>query len=175
MDSFLIDIPAPSMGATVSELTVIDMEVAVGERFFKGQKVAELESDKSVFDYEAPCDGVVKEVHCRAGDIIPSGAPFLRVETADESLRHLVVDEEARSEQESGSGKMLSERDERKSSGGGKRRSEAGQVELPASAPVRPVPSRNGEVKWTPRAIKIAKEAGFEPSALSGVRMTGPG
>ncbi|MEX2382548.1 MAG: beta-ketoacyl-ACP synthase 3, partial [Opitutales bacterium] len=26
-----------------------------------------------------------------------------------------------------------------------------------------------------PRAIKIAKEAGFEPSALSGVRMTGPG
>ena len=30
MDSFLIDVPVPSMGATVNELTVIDLVVAIG-------------------------------------------------------------------------------------------------------------------------------------------------
>ena len=60
MDTFLIDVPIPSMGATVSELTVIDIKVAVGARISKGDKIAELESDKSVFEFEAPCDGVVE-------------------------------------------------------------------------------------------------------------------
>ena len=89
METFLIDVPVPSMGATVNELTVIDLLVAPGARIVKGQKLAELESDKSVFDFESPCDGTVVAVQGRAGDILPSGAPFLRIETADESLKHL--------------------------------------------------------------------------------------
>ena len=44
MDSFLIDVPVPSMGATVSELTVIDIKVQNGARVAKGDKIAELES-----------------------------------------------------------------------------------------------------------------------------------
>lgn len=89
MATFLIDIPVPSMGATVNELTVIDLKVKAGDPVKKGGIAAELESDKSVFEWEAPCDGVVKVVHCRAGDIIRSGDLFLSIETADESLRHL--------------------------------------------------------------------------------------
>ncbi|WP_043585198.1 biotin/lipoyl-containing protein, partial [Geminisphaera colitermitum] len=89
MDTFLIDVPIPSMGATVSELTVIDIKVAAGSSVKKGEKAAELESDKSVFEWEAPCDGTVREVFCRAGDIVPSGAPFMRIETSDASLAHL--------------------------------------------------------------------------------------
>jgi len=50
MDTLLIDVPVPSMGATVNELTVIDLLVGRGTRVAKGQKLAELESDKSVFD-----------------------------------------------------------------------------------------------------------------------------
>src|SRR5579859_3512160 len=89
MATFLIDVPMPSMGATVNELTVIDLKVEPGTRITKGEKIAELESDKSVFEFEAPCDGVVTEIKGRAGDILPSGAPFLRIETGDASLRHL--------------------------------------------------------------------------------------
>ncbi|MFA5058952.1 MAG: lipoyl domain-containing protein, partial [Opitutaceae bacterium] len=66
METFLIDVPVPSMGATVNELTVIDLLVASGTRITKGQKIAELESDKSVFDFEAPCDGTVIVVQGRA-------------------------------------------------------------------------------------------------------------
>ena len=72
MDSFLIDVPVPSMGATVSELTVIDIKVQNGARVAKGDKIAELESDKSVFEFESPCDGVVLSFACRAGYIVES-------------------------------------------------------------------------------------------------------
>lgn len=89
MASFLIDVTLPAMGATVNELTVIALRAAPGDAIRKGQKLAELESDKSVFDFESPCDGTLREVLVAAGDVRPSGAPFLRIETADESLRHL--------------------------------------------------------------------------------------
>ena len=89
METFLIDVPMPSMGATVNELTVIDLRVQPGARIAKGEKIAELESDKSVFEFEAPCDGVITEIKGRAGDIVASGAPFLRIQTTDTSLKHL--------------------------------------------------------------------------------------
>ena len=74
MEPFLIDVTMPAMGATVNELTVISLKVQPGDRVAKGQKVAELESDKSVFDFESPCEGVVKAVLAAGGDVKPSGA-----------------------------------------------------------------------------------------------------
>ncbi len=91
METFLIEVPVPSMGATVNELTVIDIVVQPGVTVSKGQKLAELESDKSVFEFESPCAGTIRSVAGRAGDIISSGAPFLRIETGDVSLKHLEV------------------------------------------------------------------------------------
>jgi pyruvate/2-oxoglutarate dehydrogenase complex dihydrolipoamide acyltransferase (E2) component len=91
METFLIDVTMPAMGATVNELTVIALKVQPGEPVKKGQKLAELESDKSVFDFESPCDGTVRAVLAAAGEVKPSGAPFLQIETADDSLRHLLA------------------------------------------------------------------------------------
>ena len=92
---YLIDVPIPSMGATVNELTVIDVMVQTGDRFAKGDKIVELESDKSVFEFEAPCDGILRELKVRAGDIVPSGSPFMQIETSDISLKHLETKEDA--------------------------------------------------------------------------------
>ena len=89
MANFIIDVPVPSMGATVSELTVISLKTKPGDRVAKGQKIAELESDKSVFDYEAPADGTVIGLPVKAGEVLQPGALFLRLETEDASLRHL--------------------------------------------------------------------------------------
>lgn len=136
----------------MNELTVIDLKVVPGERVAKGRIAAELESDKSVFEWEAPCDGTVRGLHCRAGDIIRSGDLFITIETEDESLRHL--------------------------------ESKAGSVSSPVAvvaAPVAVAPS-SGPVAvelatgslWTPRAQKLAREAGFEPSKLEGLAGTGP-
>ncbi len=89
METFLIDVPMPSMGATVNELTVVTLKTKVGDRVTKGQRVADLESDKSIFEFESPCEGVVRAILANAGDVKPSGSPFLQIETSDDSLRHL--------------------------------------------------------------------------------------
>ena len=52
MDTFVAQIPIPSMGATVHELTLIDLDIEPGDSVEKGQKCAEFESDKSAFDFE---------------------------------------------------------------------------------------------------------------------------
>ena len=159
METYLIDVPVPSMGATVNELTVIDLLVAPGAKIAKGQKMAEMESDKSIFDFEAPCDGTVVAVQGRAGDIMPSGVPFLRIETADGSLKHLQVKDT------------------------GNRKPDTGKVvaasQISPSSPI--LPSLSGirypksEIQWTPRATKLAHEAGLDPATLTDIAATGPG
>lgn len=126
------------MGATVNELTVIALKVQPGDPVKKGQKLAELESDKSVFEFESPCDGTVRAILVAGGDVKPAGAPFLQIETADESLCHLAA-------------------------------------KAPVAAATPAVAKPVAAVIWTPRAIKMAQEAGLDPATLVGVEATGPG
>jgi pyruvate/2-oxoglutarate dehydrogenase complex dihydrolipoamide acyltransferase (E2) component len=139
MASFIIDVPVPSMGATVSELTVISLKTKPGDRVVKGQKIAELESDKSVFEYEAPADGAVVALPVKAGDVLQPGALFLRMETDDASLRHL--------------------------------ESKVADAAVAAAAPAKPAAA----LVWTPRATKLAQEAGLDPAKLTDIAATGPG
>ncbi|MEN9840487.1 MAG: hypothetical protein RL376_287 [Verrucomicrobiota bacterium] len=170
MATFLIDIPVPSMGATVNELTVIDLKVKVGDPVKKGGIAAELESDKSVFEWEAPCNGTVRGVHCRAGDIIRSGDRFISIETDDESLRHLIAP--------AADGVV-----------GGNPKLQSANSKAPAPAPeavsapiAPPVPLPQASIQpavfaanWTPRARKLAVEAGLDPATITGLTGTGPG
>lgn len=135
MSTFLIDVPVPSMGATVSELTVINIAVTPGAKVAKGEKLAALESDKSAFDFESPAEGTVVSIMAKNGATISSGQPFLRMETADESLRHLEV---------------------------------KGTIGGAATAPGK-------ALQWTPRAIKMAQEAGLNHAAITDIEATGPG
>ena len=140
METFLIDVPMPSMGATVNELTVVSLKIKPGDRVTKGQKIAELESDKSIFEFEAPCDGTVRAVLAHGGEVKPAGAPFLQIETADDSLRHL----------------------QSKSAVG---------AATPTVAAAKPAAA----LVWTPRALKLAQEAGLDPATMVGIEATGPG
>lgn len=161
MATFLIDIPVPSMGATVNELTVIDLKVKVGDTVTKGGIAAELESDKSVFEWESPCDGTVRGVHCRAGDIIRSGDLFISIETADESLRHLAAANGGNPKAETPNPK-----------------SQVPNFKEPAqpAPPVAPVSApASFAANWTPRAKKLAVEAGLDPAAITDLKGTGPG
>ncbi|GAB1489861.1 hypothetical protein MASR2M8_23180 [Opitutaceae bacterium] len=170
MDTFLIDVPVPSMGATVSELTVIDIKVQNGTRVSKGDKIAELESDKSVFEFEAPCDGVIQKFACRAGDIVPSGAPFVRMETTDASQRHLLS-----------KGDVLSNGTNvgaPKAASAPAAPAPTSVAPKPAAAPSAPVATATkapGGPVWTPRAIKLLQDAGLEPAQVTDIEATGPG
>lgn len=168
MNSFTIDIPVPSMGATANELTLIDIFIEPGGKIAKGERIAEFESDKSVFDYEAPCSGEVKEIFPRAGDVLPAGEPFLRVETNDESLAHLKVKTEpAQVPVRSGSGQRVVAEIAPASAKSVER------VALRPAAPKKEVASP-GSI-WTPRALKIARENNLEVDAIADIQGTGPG
>ncbi len=132
----------PSMGATVSELTVISIAVAPGAKVAKGQKLAELESDKSAFDFESPADGNVLEIHGKAGDVKSSGQLLFRMETSDPSLKHLEAS-------------------------GNKSASVSAAAVAESSAPKNLI--------WTPRAIKMAQEAGLDHGKIFDIEATGPG
>jgi 3-oxoacyl-(acyl-carrier-protein) synthase III len=174
METFLIDVPMPSMGATVNELTVIDLKVQTGARIAKGEKIAELESDKSVFEFEAPCDGVITEIKGRAGDIVASGAPFLRIQTSDISLRHLEAKgAEKRKASSFAPFDKLRATEDRES---GKLEAETGKPKTAVpSAPASRLSSPTSGLTWTPRARKLAEEAGFVPATITDLAGTGPG
>ncbi len=141
METFIIDVPVPSMGATVSEMNVIVIKVAPGERVTKGQRMADLESDKSAFEFESPCDGVIHAIAAKGGQIMQSGDLFLQIETSDPSMAHLKSQTAA-----------------------------TGATPAPAAAP-----KAAGTVVWTPKATKLAQEAGLDPAKITDIEATGPG
>ncbi len=144
MEPFLIDVPVPSMGATVSELNVIVIKVKAGDRVTKGQRLADLESDKSAFEFESPCDGVIKAVIGKPGATMNSGDPFVQMETTDEGMLHL----------------------------------KTGGASKPAAAPAAATPAAAkpaAAAVWTPRATKLAQEAGLDPAKITDIEATGPG
>ena len=141
MDTFLIDVPMPSMGATVNELTVVGLKAKAGDRVAKGQKVAELESDKSVFEFESPAEGTLVAFFAAAGEVKDSGTPFFRLETSDDSLKHLEVTGDARLA--------------------------GAPAASAATVPVAKI--------WTPRAVKLAQEAGVDHTKITDIQATGPG
>lgn len=139
MSTFQIDVPMPSMGATVSELTIINIVVAPGTQVAKGQKLAELESDKSAFDFESPAEGTILAVRGQKGEVKRSGEILFRMETADQSLQHLAI--------------------------------ATAQHDVQAAAHAAPAKA----LVWTPRATKMAQEAGLDPTKIFDIEATGPG
>ncbi|MCM2274206.1 MAG: E3 binding domain-containing protein [Candidatus Didemnitutus sp.] len=139
MSTFVIDVPMPSMGATVSELTIINIVVDPGDKVAKGQKLAELESDKSAFDFESPAEGVILEVKGQKGEVKSSGQTLFRMETGDQSLQHLAI--------------------------------ATAKHDAAPAAPAAPAKA----LVWTPRALKMAQEAGLDPAQMTDIEATGPG
>ena len=123
---------------------VVDTAQAGGKVNIRWRYIADLESDKSVFEFESPCDGTIRAVLVNAGDVKPAGEPFLQIETADDSLRHL----QAKGGVRPGTGALPG----------------AAAAAKPAAALV-----------WTPRAVKMAQEAGLDPATITGIEATGPG
>lgn len=143
METFIIDVPVPSMGATVYELNVIVVKVQPGDRVTKGQRLGDLESDKSTFEFESPCDGVVLSVSAEAGQVVKTGEVFCRMETSDESQRHLLA-----------------------------QKTDEGAPKVAAAA--APAAAAKPLI-WTPRATKLAQEAGLDPAKITDIEATGPG
>ncbi|MFZ5830170.1 MAG: beta-ketoacyl-ACP synthase 3 [Planctomycetota bacterium] len=85
--SFRLSLYLPAQGASESEATIIEWHVSEGDRFRRGQSLAQVDSAKSVFDFEAPCDGIVIRRHYLEGDTVQLAEPLLDIETSDQAMR----------------------------------------------------------------------------------------
>lgn len=84
---FKMPLYLPAQGATESEVTLIEWHVAEGDRFNKGQPLVQIDSAKSVFDFEAPCEGLVLRRFHLEGETLLLTDAIMEIETNDPEMR----------------------------------------------------------------------------------------
>jgi pyruvate dehydrogenase E2 component (dihydrolipoamide acetyltransferase) len=76
------DAKVPDLGNS-SDVPVIELLVAVGDRVKKDQGLVTLESDKATMEVPAPFGGVVREITVKLGDSLSEGHVVARIEVED--------------------------------------------------------------------------------------------
>ena len=80
----------PSQAAAETEATIIKWYINPGDSFVKGQALAEVESAKSTFDFEAPCNGVVVNLLFQENCSVPFDSQLIEIETSDETMKSAI-------------------------------------------------------------------------------------
>jgi pyruvate/2-oxoglutarate dehydrogenase complex dihydrolipoamide acyltransferase (E2) component len=80
----------PSQAAAETEAIITKWLVNEGDTFKKGQILAEIESAKSTFEFEAPCDGKVAALLFKEGNSAPFESAVIEIETSDQSLKNAI-------------------------------------------------------------------------------------
>ena len=83
---FKIAVYLPSQAAADTEATITKWNIAEGESFVKGKVLAEIESAKTSFDFEAPCNGTIVKLRVLEGETVSFDAPVMDIETDDETM-----------------------------------------------------------------------------------------
>jgi 3-oxoacyl-[acyl-carrier-protein] synthase-3 len=87
---FRIPLYLPSQAAAETEAIITKWNVSEGDAFKKGQILAEIESAKAAFDFEAPCDGKVIKLINTEGDTVSFEEPVMEIETSDVSMKNAI-------------------------------------------------------------------------------------
>lgn len=88
--TFRMPLYLPAQGASELEATIIEWYVAEGDSFSKGQALAQIDSAKSVFDFEAPCDGKVIRRLRLDSETVQLTEPIVEIETSDERMKNSI-------------------------------------------------------------------------------------
>ncbi|MES3517507.1 MAG: E3 binding domain-containing protein [Natronomonas sp.] len=152
----------PKLGLEMEQGTLLEWTIDVGTEVTEGEKIAEVESEKSVGEVEAREDGVLRKQYLEAGAAVPPGAPIGIFAAADADISDL----EAEAELEDGDDTTDAEPESEPEATGSETQtaSEADGGGTSASA-------AGSNIKASPRAKKRAEELGVE---LIGIDGTGP-
>lgn len=74
----------PQVGQDLTEATIIELHVKLGDRVKKGDLVAVVESEKASFEVEAFVEGIVISLPYKTGDVAPVLTPLMLLGEADE-------------------------------------------------------------------------------------------
>ena len=84
---FRMPLYLPAQGAAEIEATIIEWNVSEGDHFQKGEVLAQVDSAKSVFDFESPCDGLVIRRFHLEGETVSLSEPIMEIETSDPDMK----------------------------------------------------------------------------------------
>ncbi len=187
-----VDVVMPRLSDSMEEGTILRWLKAPGDDVALGDELVEIETDKANMVYEAPDAGSLIEVLANEGDTLPIGEVIARVGEAGEApsgggdTPNSEVETEVGREGDGDGGSpspipgSAASRSPRApaaeapsaASPSSPTQPSAGTAEDTGAAAASPAAARDGRVKASPLARRIAAENGLELGAISG---SGPG
>ena len=154
----ITEVTMPSMGADMTEGTIVKWLVAEGETVTRGDKLAEIETDKTVVEMEAYADGLLRKIVVAEGGKVPVGELIAYIGDADDEVPETAAPAAAEAPPPAPAPVAAP----------------ATPVAAPAAAPAAPpMPApAGGRVKASPMARRLARERNIDISQVVG---TGPG
>jgi pyruvate dehydrogenase E2 component (dihydrolipoamide acetyltransferase) len=150
------DIAMPRLSDSMEEGTVLNWLKKVGDEVVVGEELVEIETDKANMGYEADVAGTLLEIVVGENETAPVGAVIARIGDKDAVLPSA----EAAGPVAAGDPPLPPV-------------AKASSATVPPTAPPAALAaSKNGRVKASPLARRVASELGVDISGLSG---TGPG
>ena len=142
------EVTMPSMGADMTEGTIVKWLKSEGDDVKRGDKLAEIETDKTVVEMECYNDGILKKIIVQEGQVVPVGDLIAYIGEAQDEIP------------ESSSSSSVDTVQENEKS------AETIESQSPVSSP------DIGKVKASPIAKKLAAELGVDLTSING---SGPG
>lgn len=106
-----IVVPMPFTGESIVDGIVIKWLIQPGDTVKKGDSLAEIETEKSTWEYESPCDGKIVNLLASEGDVVEVNAPLLSMLTRDRNVVHLSEERLVNGKMPSGRGEQDKEDD----------------------------------------------------------------
>ncbi|HIN15393.1 MAG TPA: 2-oxo acid dehydrogenase subunit E2, partial [Dehalococcoidia bacterium] len=155
----------PSMGADMTEGTIVKWLKAEGDQVGRGDKLAEVETDKTVVEMEAYAEGLLRKIVVSEGSLVQVGAVIAFIGDADDDIPEVATAAPA--------AEAAPEAPAATPAPAAPTPTPAPEpVQQAAPAPVAVPASQGGRIKASPIARKIAEEKGVDIAAITG---TGPG
>jgi pyruvate dehydrogenase E2 component (dihydrolipoamide acetyltransferase) len=180
----MADITMPKMGFDMTEGTIVKWLKKPGDDVKKGESIAEIETDKVTIEIEAFDSGTLSEIVVQEGQTAPVNSVIARLGGAGDARP---AGEEATAAVGAGEGGEARPVEQAAGAGGTARVTQeaptvqsAGTVseQMPGALPTpsgnghAPPPPQDNEVKASPLARRMAREAGVSLSQIQG---SGPG
>ena len=156
------EVTMPSMGADMTEGTIVKWLKAEGDQIGRGDKLAEVETDKTVVEMEAYAEGLLRKIVVSEGSLVQVGAVIAFIGDADDDIPEVAAAAPA--------AEAAPEAPAATPAPAPTPTPEP--VQQAALAPVAVPASQGGRIKASPIARKIAEEKGVDIAAITG---TGPG
>ena len=153
----------PSMGADMTEGTIAKWLKAEGDQVSRGDKLAEIETDKTVVEMEAYAEGVLRQITAEEGSLVQVGTVIAYIGDLEDEIPEVVSAPVVEKSDTQTPEQPLTPAEPDLSTG---------QSDTAMDPPVTVTSAADGRVKASPIARKIAAEKGIDIATVPG---TGPG